>query len=469
MRSTMAAILVGLALSLAGCGGSVDSASGGGSSATVSQGVITGIGSIFVNGCEFITTSATVRIDDNPKGQDDLKKGMIVTVNGSCDDNSRIGNATHVEARKSLEGQIQNVNAGAGTITVMGQTVQIENNVTRLNDDDTLKVFAQGGFQAGQFVQVNGFPDDKGGLRATRVARLASAGEFETKGFVTGLGATSFGLSLTAGGTRFVTVNFTPPLQAGVANGSFVEVKASGSPVSSQVTATLIHLEDRVGAAGQDIEVEGIVTGGTVDHFFLNGGREVFTVAGVTRFEGGTRNDFVVGIKLEAEGPVDANGAIQAEKVSYRSNIRIEANTTNVNATSITVLGKVAAINPLTRVDGTPTIGSHVEVRGMLDNSGGLIATRIIVANGGNTSQAFLQGPVTAADSVAGTVTLVGSTVNSNGSTEWRLSNKSTETPVDKATFFSRLNVNVTVVKVKWSSFVSLSDPIKEAEIEIGD
>ena len=111
--------------------------------------MITAKGSVFVNGIEYSTTGATIRIDDNPGIEDDLKVGMVVTVRGTSDDSTRKGTATQVEARDILEGTISSVDAVNKTITVMGQTVRIEDNVTRLNDDDTQKVFANAAFLIG--------------------------------------------------------------------------------------------------------------------------------------------------------------------------------------------------------------------------------------------------------------------------------------------------------------------------------
>ncbi|MBI4290850.1 MAG: hypothetical protein HY661_05150, partial [Betaproteobacteria bacterium] len=346
---------------------------GGGTS--VSQGVITGFGSVFVNGIEFSTGGATVKIDDNPGLESDLKIGMVVTVRGTADDAARTGSAVQIEARDILEGTIEpgGVDAVNKTITVMGQTVRIEDNVTRLNDDDTVKTFATAAFAVGDRVEVHGFADDQGGLRATRVAKKAS-GEFEIKGFVTSIGAGTFGLSLTPGGAVALTVTGTLP--AGAIVGSLVEVKAGAAPLAGTLTATAVQLEDRLGAAGEKVEVEGIVTSGTVDSFLVNGQRVLTNSA--TLFEGGLRTDFAVGAKLEAEGPMDANGAIAATKISFRGNIKIEANASGVSASGLTVLGKSVAINAFTRVDNGPLAdGQHVEVRAFADRDGNLIATRV--------------------------------------------------------------------------------------------
>jgi hypothetical protein len=232
------------------------------------------------------------------------------------------------------------------------------------------------------------------------------------------------------------------------------------------ITASLIHLEDKLGAAGEEVEVEGIVTSGTVASFVVNG-QSVVTSAS-TLFEGGLASDFAVGVELEAEGPLDANGAIVATKISFESNIKIEGDASLVSATGLTVLGKAVAINQFTRTDNPPLVnGSHVEVRAVPDRNGNLIATRIVVQSA--STKAFLQGPVTAANSTAGTLTILGTAIISDGNTQWRASSTSTDSPVTQTVFCGRIIANVTVVKVKWDPFTSTSLAIKEAEIEIGN
>jgi Domain of unknown function (DUF5666) len=470
MKTRQYAILnLTAALLLASCGGggggSPDTGGTGGATLSISQGVITAKGSIFVNGIEYSTSGATIRVDDTPVADDSfLREGMVVTVRGSSDDNTRKGTATQVEARDALEGTIQAT--GANSLTVMGQTVRIEDNLTRLNDDDTQKVFAQAGFQVGQHVEVHGFRDDQGGLRATRVARKTGGGEFESKGFVVNLGANSFGLAAAPGAAAFISVDFTAgQLPAGVANGSIVEVKANAAPSGGSVTASLIRREDRLGATGQKAEVEGIVTGGTLASFAING--QAVVTSASTMYEGGTSGDFAVGVKLEAEGPLDANGAIAAVKISFRSNIKIEAVASNVSANGLTVLGKTVAINAFTRIDNPPLAATKVEVRALPDRDGNLIATRIVVGVG-NPTRAFLQGPVSAADAAAGTLTVLGTPVVSDNATEWRVSHSSTDAAVSKAQFYAQLRTGVTVVKVRWDNFSATTAPIKEAEIELG-
>ena len=456
-----------LAFSLSGCGGSGGYGSSapppGTSGAAVSQGVVTAKGSIFVNGIEYDTTYATVMIDDNSGTAAQLQVGMTVKVRGSSDDTTRRGSASAVVARDALEGTIEAV--GANTITVMGQTVQIEDNVTRLNDDDTVKLFSAAGFAVGNVVEVNGYADDNGGLLATRVAKKTS-GEFETKGFVTGLAATTFNLSRIAGGASFLTVSYSAAmLPAGVANGSLVEVKSIAAPSGGAITASVIRLEDTLGSSGEKVEVEGIVTSGTLADFVVNG-QQVVTDAS-TLFEGGLSSDFALGAKLEAEGTLNSSGAIVASKITFRSNIKIEGNASAVTSTGLSVLGKPVVINQFTRGDTTVVAnGDHIEVRAKLDRDGNLVATRIRVLS--PSARAFLQGTVSAADSAAGTLTILGTSLVSDTSTQWRASSTASDLPVSKAEFFAQLKTNISVVKVRWDNFVAITDPITEAEIELG-
>jgi uncharacterized protein DUF5666 len=463
LRSVLLAALA--ALVVAACGGGT-----GGTGATsqptpsVTQGVVTAKGSIFVNGIEFSTIGASVKIDDNPPVVDDtlLKEGMVVKVHGIRDDVTRKGTATQVEARDILEGTISAL--GANTITVMGQVVKIEDNVTRLNDDNNLKTFAQANFQPNDIVEVHGFADDLGGIRASRVVKKTS-GEFETKGFVTNITPTTFGLSPTAGGVAVLTVAYsTGQLPTGTIVGSFVEVKSNSAPSGINLTASSIQLEDKLGVSGDDVEVEGIVTSGTVADFIVNGHRVITNTS--TLFEGGGPADFAVGVRLEAEGPLDANGSIVAEKISFESDIKIEGDASSVTATSLSVLGKSVAINQFTQVDAGIVDGTHVEVRAIIDRNNNLLGTRIVKL--GVSTKAFLQGPVTAANGTAGTLTILGTAIVSDGSTQWHVSSTTGDLPAPSATFFSQVVVPVTIVKVKWDPFTLTTLPIKEAEIEIG-
>ena len=466
MKGTMfVAVTAFLAAALAAC-------SGGGGGAVLppnptnlaaSQGVIVGFGSVIVNGVAYSTTGATVTIDDNPSTADLLKIGMVVKVRGTADDATQTGTATEISARDAVEGTIDAVDAANKTVTVMGQKVQIEDNVTRLNDDAATKTFAAAAFVVGDKVEVHAFPDDLGNLRATRVAKKTTA-EFEAKGFITGINGNSLGLSPTAGAAATLTVNFAGALPSGAAIGSLIQVKSATAPAAGAITATTLRLEDAIGVAGDTVKVEGIVTGGTVDSFALNG--KPVTTSAATLFVGGLKTDFAVGAHVEAQGALGANSVLTAAKITFRSNIKIEANVTAfTDKVSLTVLGKQVAIDQFTRTDNGPVaVGSHVEVRAKLDRDGNPIATRIVVRN--PDVRAFIQAPISAVDTTAGTMTVMGTAITTNAGTEFRTSSDTADAAVTAAVFFGQLKANVTVVKVRWNAG-NTALPVDQAEIEV--
>src|SRR5262250_2620470 len=115
-RPLLFPLLLALSLSamLSGCSGG----GGGGSStpsgttptssattsaAVVSTGPITGFGSVILNGIEFETTQAEIRVEDQAVREDDLRLGMRVTVEGVRDNNG-VARATRVVFRKNVEG-----------------------------------------------------------------------------------------------------------------------------------------------------------------------------------------------------------------------------------------------------------------------------------------------------------------------------------------------------------------------------
>jgi len=77
------------ALVLAACGGGgssggIGGTGGGGIGGTgVAYGTITDFGSVWVNGVEYNSGNATIRIDDTVHPESDLRRGMVVRVDGS--------------------------------------------------------------------------------------------------------------------------------------------------------------------------------------------------------------------------------------------------------------------------------------------------------------------------------------------------------------------------------------------------
>lgn len=122
ITAALAALLLG---SLHGCGGGVGSEGTG----SFASGPITGFGSVVVNGVRFNDDSASVLDDDGAAlDRSRLALGSVVEVTGerllTASDGSVSAVASKVQLARSLVGPVTAVDAPAGTLVVLGQTVR---------------------------------------------------------------------------------------------------------------------------------------------------------------------------------------------------------------------------------------------------------------------------------------------------------------------------------------------------------
>ena len=316
---------------LPGCGGSGSSSTSSNSSTTVSRGVVTGFGSVFVNGVEYKTAKSKLYKPDSSTTpstlgsseaeiQSHLKIGMIVTVKGSSDGTS--GEASEIEFKNNMEGLV--TAKTATTLTVLGITVNVDS-ATKLygssGSGTTLASITPGT----TWVEISGLPDNTGAFNATYIEIKSSAGTGqELKGYIVASTAGSFDLGLATGITS-VTIN--APLPAGIAVGNHVEVKfdAAGNFIKVEVEDDLVKADADTAKA----EAEGYISAisgdtmtvsvnGTAQTvkltattaYFFKSANDVTTVA--------VRADLAVGKKVSAEGPLSA-GVITATKIKIKA------------------------------------------------------------------------------------------------------------------------------------------------------
>ena len=175
-------------------------------------------------------------------------------------------------------------------------------------------------------------------------------------------------------------------LPSGITNGSQVQVK-TGSPTnpSNDIVATEVKLEDR--APGEDeneVEVEGVVTSGNAASFMV--GSQAVVTSDTTRFLDGTPANVVPGVRVEAEGELDAQGVLHAEKVEFKdqeeeNEVEVEGVVTSGNASSFMIGSQAVVTSASTEFDhGSPANvvpGARVEVEGTLDAQGVLDAEKV--------------------------------------------------------------------------------------------
>ena len=172
-----------LALLVAACGGgsSGDSSSAppAGSTKTVLvTGTISGFGSVIVNGVHYDTSTATVRIDDQPSSDDLLEVGEVIRLEAEVDDQGR-ARAKLIEQDHLLEGTVEAVDVAGGTLLIAGQVVRVDGDTSF---DDSIVPRNLGGLRVGQRVEVSGLVGADGVIAATRVERKAAVATVEVKG-----------------------------------------------------------------------------------------------------------------------------------------------------------------------------------------------------------------------------------------------------------------------------------------------
>ena len=301
------------------CGGTgIDLAGGGVSGTGVSTGAIASFGSVEMNGVHYLTDNNTIKMshgDDHSSELDQalFRVGMVVTIHHGPNDN----NALEIEYRDNLQGFIAAKNSGAdNTLTVLGQTVVVDNAAVFTN------------LNLNELVEVSGFVDSAGRIRATYIARNPQfphhGGEFEVKGFVSGLSSSGFRLGPLPDGTGMtVTVSFSQAVGAGLTDGMYVQVVTTNpQPVSGVITATRIDkLSPRTVFPEKAMaDLEGLVTAppsgsGNVFSFAVEG-KHVQT-DGATQYAGGTAANIQPNVRLQVQG-TENGGVLSAGKIIFR-------------------------------------------------------------------------------------------------------------------------------------------------------
>ncbi|HEX5046073.1 MAG TPA: DUF5666 domain-containing protein [Gammaproteobacteria bacterium] len=386
------------ALSLTGCGGGSGGPSGDFAgidrtgAPTIAFGPVAGFGSVIVNGVRYDTSKAAFRIDGRVGTQNELEVGDVVTVTGIVAAGGLTGTADTVTFDDNVEGPIAAIDAAAGTLLVLGQTVIVDADTSF---DDSIRPASLGGLAVGDVIEVSGLVASDGSIHATRIEERAAGQELEITGVVASHDAAAKRFKINALIVDYSAAMLSNFPSGMVADGQLVEVK--GTTVTAGVlAATRVELEAGAVAAdaGARAEVEGLITRFVSATDFAVAGVSVTTNA-QTAVTGGTAADLGLNVKVEVEGTVGANGVLAAAKVDIRrdAGVRLTAQVDSVNATagSLVMLGITVHVDALTRIEDKSSIelrpfslanlsqGDYVEVRGVPTGvgSGEVLALRL--------------------------------------------------------------------------------------------
>lgn len=313
-RHPVAALLLAGAALLSACGGGGDSSSAPTESATAFvEGPISGFGSIIVNGVRYDDSVAAVLDDDDVShGRDALKLGMMVAIDATQVDRAAgSGQALRIRFGSEIVGPVESVDAAAGTLRLLGQTVRI---TTTTVFDDSLGG-GLGALTVGRVLEVHALFDAASGQYvATRVEDDDDARRYRLRGTVANLDTTA--RSFTLGGA-LVSYAALPPAEvpAGLANGQRVRVQLQTTPVAGQWVAAALRSGQRKLADRDDAELQGTITAFTSTAAFeVNG---VPVNAASARFPDGSAG-VVLGAAVEVDGHM-LDGVLVAHEVEIES------------------------------------------------------------------------------------------------------------------------------------------------------
>lgn len=378
-----------LATAFVGCGGDM-TAGIQGSGAPVASGVtsvgpISGFGSIFLDGVEYSTSGAQIRVDDQSGTEAQLKVGQIITLKGSVNSDGLTGTATEVSYSCDLRGPVTQVDVDAGTFVVLRQTVRIADATLF---DDSFQDASITGLAVGAAVEVSGFSDGDGNVVASRVEPSSASG-FRLRGTVQALDTTAHTFRI-----NMLTVDYSGVAPSGtLANGTVVSIQGASLSAGGVLIATRVQVFPGLGAAANDRgRIEGFITAfvSTAD-FTVNGQRVItdsstsFTLQGVT---------LGLNVPVNVRGTFNASGALLASKVEVKprqlSLVRGLVDSVSSAGNTLTVLGVQITTSSATSFDDKSSMhlksfkladvrtGDYLEVRGMADSAGtGLAATLV--------------------------------------------------------------------------------------------
>jgi hypothetical protein len=445
LTSRALALLSILCLSCSGGGGGDFADNGGMSGTGISQGSITSFGSIFVNGVEWDLDAASVVIDGVTGDETDLRVGMVVRIEGELARSGLAGEAFSVVFDDSLEGPIANDPVETnpeGTrkrFRVFDTIVLVAAEETSFDDGASFEDLAKD-----QVVEVSGFVNEMGAVRATRVAlrgTFSGGTEAELRGRVSNLFQDMTGggvFSLGSVTVRYGSATRFDGLRAAeLANDQHVEVEGLLRASGDELDARVIELEEE-GLGDEDfddVEVEGFVTNYVSDANFRVAGTPVDASMAAFDPPGLVLGN---GVQVEIKGRLEGGGLIasevegegddDADEEERHVKIRAAVSAVSSNPNTLTLLGIAVSVDGDTRLKDERdelrnfrftdiAVGDWLKVDAIESGPGTARARKIDREEADD--DVSLEGPVTDLDRLARTLSILDQPIPVDGFTDY--------------------------------------------------
>lgn len=272
----------------------------------ISIGPITGFGSIIVDDVHYNIDGVTPLIEDATE----LKLGMVVRVGSDAmaTGDAVTRTATSVNAAAELRGAVGGIDVAAGTFDVLGVTVSTDSATMY---DGLISFSALG---TGQIVQIYGLPLSSGGLRATRIEKIAAPAELITTGPIADLNTSSNTFAMGSSTVKFGSAALAGMTSPELANGLVVRVR--GQLSGNVFVATKLQRWQAPVAEGAALSLAGVISGYTSlsSTFTVS---DIVVNAAAAAITGANSIHLGNGVKVDAEGTF-VNGVLRATTLKIR-------------------------------------------------------------------------------------------------------------------------------------------------------
>ena len=344
MRNTGRGAVVALVVALlASCGGSA-SQSGAPTSAhpLYSSGTITGFGSVHLNGKKFDTSNAKIMVNGKSATQADLHAGDVVEVKAHHDANSGADVADEVDFRANVRGPLASIDATPPTdpsthmLVVLGQTVVVSSDTSY---GEGISPASVAGLKIGDILEVSGYPQANGDVLATRVDRKPAGTSFEVLGSMSKTDSIAKTFQINALVIDYSTASLQNFPSSGPADGIVVEATGATLGTQGALLATEVEApgnQEMHADVNADAEYEGPVTRYVSATDFDVAGHKV-TTSDSTVYDNGAAADLATPhVRVEVEGLVDSAGTLVASKIKFEHGaaVRLRAQVDAFDTTS---------------------------------------------------------------------------------------------------------------------------------------
>ena len=415
---------------------------------TQSKGVISGFGSVFVNGIEFQSDDSVISTDDSENGSDDdLALGMQVTVEGLVSFNGDNAQADTITYSATARGPITAINLAASSFSLLGLEF-LTDEVTEFEGGE-LSEFSE--LLVDDWVEVSATLTGESSLLATRVKKLTTTElTIILRGQLSGLDSEAMTFTL-----ENIQVDYSgAQVEGALIDGVNVKVTAEAAPENNVLTATKVdvELEDEPGV-GQSIALDGIINSFVSAQAFTVNDQAVTTTQ-ATEFEHGDVSDLGVNVRVKVFGALDENNTLVARKVRLDKpgiiKVSGQVEEINVDENTLSVLNIVfttdnhthmkdksdAGIKHFSLADLSP--GDNVEIKAFEQAEGFVI--RQLERHSEDSSLVELEGKVTSIQDTS--FVLEGVTVVTSELTEFESGD---DEELNQEEFFALLTVDAQV------------------------